>query len=195
MKKLLLSITALFLLSITAVSAQGFQGKWWVMGQAGFGTEADGNIKNYSILPVVGVFIAPATTVGLGVGYLGSTDETSSTTKLTNGVFIAQPLVRQYFPVAEKLMIFGQASVPLQFGKATMETGNVKTDAKFTSYGIEIAPGVDYFLSDHFTIEATFGLINWNSTKPKGGDATNDFGIGLNSGFLGGVNFGLKYIF
>lgn len=195
MKKLLLSITTLVILGLSAANAQGFKGKWWVMGQAGFGTEADGNIKNYNILPVFGTFIAPTTTIGLGIGYLGQTDETSSTVKNTSGTFVVQPLARQYWPVTDNFLIFGQASVPLMFGKTTAEIGGVKTDAKFSSYGIEIAPGIDYFLSEHFSIEASFGLINWTSIKPKGGDATNDFGIGINSGFLSGTKFGIKYVF
>lgn len=195
MKKLLLSITALFVLGISAANAQGFKGKWWVMGQAGFGTENDGNTKNYSILPVVGTFIAPATSIGLGIGYLGSTDETTPGTKLTEGAFIVQPLVRQYWPMNDKFMIFGQASVPLQFGKATAETAGVKAEGKVSSYGIQISPGIDYFLSDHFTIEASIGLAGWNSVKPEGGSASNDFNIGVNSGFLNGVKFGVKYVF
>ncbi len=195
MKKLLLSITALFVLGLTSVSAQGFKGKWWALGQAGFGTEANGDVKNYSILPVVGYFVAPTTTIGLGVGYLGSTNETVPSVKATSGTFIVQPLARKYWPVADKFLIFGQASVPLAFGNTTEETAGVKTEAKVTSYGIEIAPGVDYFLSKNFSIEATFGVASWNSTKPKGGDAVNDFNIGVNSGFLNGVKFGIKYVF
>lgn len=194
MKNLLLSIVALFLLGITNVNAQGFQGKWWIMGQAGYGTEADGNVKKYSILPVVGTFIAPTTTIGLGVGYLG-TETGKGDVKKTEGTFIVQPLVRQYWPVAENFFIFGQAAVPLGFGKTTDKNGSTKTTDKHTTYGIEIAPGIDYFLSPNFSIEASFGLVGWNAYKPKDGDTTNDFNINVNSGFLNGVKFGIKYVF
>lgn len=196
MKKLLLSIAALALISITTVNAQdGFKGKWFILGEAGYGTQADGNIKNYSVLPVVGTFVAPTTAIGLGIGYLGSTDKTITDVTSKDGTFIVQPLVRKYWPVTENFMIFGQAAVPLQFGKTTIETKAAKDEAKFTGYGFEIAPGVDYFLSKNFTIEATFAVASWSSVKPKGGDASNDFNIGVNSGFLQGVKFGLKYIF
>lgn len=196
MKKLLLSITALVILGVSAASAQGFQGKWWVMGQAGYNSASGGDVSEYSILPVFGTFVAPTTTIGLGIGYLGSTDKTKpNIDKLTTGTFVVQPLARKYWPVTEKFLIFGQASVPLQFGKETAEVGNVKADGKFTSYGIEIAPGIDYFLSDHFSIEASFGLVGWNSVKPEGGDTVSAFGIGINSGFLNGAKFGIKYVF
>jgi len=195
MKNLLLSLVALFVLGLTNVNAQGFQGKWFVMGQAGYGTASDGDISNYSVLPVVGTFVAPTTVLGLGVGYLGSTDKTVANIKTTEGAFIVQPLARKYWGMTDNFFLFGQASVPMQFGKTTIETGGVKADSKYSSFGIAIAPGVDYFLSSHFSIEASFGLINWTSFKPKDGDSTNDFSIGVNSGFLDGMKFGLKYIF
>lgn len=195
MKNLLLSITALFMLGITSVHAQGFKGKWWVMGEAGYGTEADGNIKNYSILPVVGYFVAPTTTIGLGIGYLGSKDETVENVTATTGAFIVQPLARKYWGITDNFLIFGQAAVPLQFNKGTIETAGSKLEGKSTSYGIQLSPGIDYFLSSHFSIEASFGLVGWKSVKPKDGDATNDFSIGINSGFQNGVKFGVKYVF
>lgn len=195
MKNIFLSIAALCILGMTTANAQGFKGKWWVLGQAGYGTEADGNIKNYSILPVVGTFIAPTTSIGLGIGYVGSTNEVTEKTKITDGTFIVQPLVRKYWPLTDNFLIFGQAAVPLQFGKHTVDVNDTKTDTKISSYGIAISPGIDYLLSSHFSIEASFGLVNWTSVKPKGGDASNDFSIGVNSGFMNGMKFGLKYFF
>ncbi len=195
MKKLILSITALLVLGISGANAQGFKGKTFIMGQAGFGTEADGNIQNYSILPVVGHFIAPTTAIGIGIGYLGSTDKTVENVKATTGTFIVQPLARKYWPVSDNFLIFGQAAVPLSFSKATVESNGTKVDGKATGYGIAIAPGIDYFLSSKFSIEATFGLASWSSIKPDGGEATNDFNINLNSGFMNGVKFGIKYVF
>lgn len=194
MKNLLLSIVALFLLGLTNVNAQGFKGKWFILGQAGYGTEADGNVKNYSILPVVGTFVAPTTAIGLGVGYMGG-EIGKKDDKTTTGTFIVQPLARQYWGVSDKFFIFGQASVPLGFGKNTEKVAGVKTDEKFTTYGIKIEPGIDYFLSSNFSIEASFGLVGWSAYKPKDGDTTNDFDIHINSGFLNGVKFGIKYVF
>lgn len=196
MKNLLLSIAALFLLGLTNVNAQGFKGKWFILGQAGYGTEADGDVKNYSILPVVGTFVAPTTAVGLGVGYVGSKTDLANDASVTAGDFIVQPFARQYWGITDNFFIFGQAAVPLAFGKITDKDGaGNKVDTKYTKYGIEIAPGIDYFLSPNFSIEASFGLVGWNAFKPKDGDTTNDFNINVNSGFLNGVKFGIKYVF
>ncbi|MCY4781062.1 porin family protein [Sphingobacterium sp. UT-1RO-CII-1] len=196
MKNIFLSIAALLVLGTTTVSAQGFKGKWFILGEASYGTKSDGDIKNYSILPVVGTFVAPTTAVGLGIGYLGSKNETDATLTLKEGTFIVQPLARKYWAVTDNFLIFGQAAVPLAFGKNTTEpTNGTKTETKYTGYGFEISPGIDYFLSKNFSIEASFGIASWSSVKPKGGDASNDFNFGLNSGFLNGMKFGLKYVF
>lgn len=195
MKKLLFSFIAILMIGLTSVNAQGFKGKWFVLGEVGYGTKSDGDIQNYSFLPVVGTFVAPTTAIGLGIGYIGDTNKAVENTKLTNGLFIIQPLARKYWPVTDNFLIFGQAAVPLAFGKTTTEVGDVKTDTKFNSYGIQLAPGIDYFLSSHFTIEASIGVLGWTANKPKDGDAVNSFDIGLNSGFQNGLKIGLKYVF
>ncbi|WP_413532457.1 outer membrane beta-barrel protein [Empedobacter brevis] len=196
MKKIVLLVATVF--AFTNANAQeneGLKGKWFLMGQAGYGTSNDGDTQNYSILPAVGHFISPSVAVGGAIGYVGSKDDTSSTVTTKGNKFIVQPLVRKYWGVNDKLFIFGQASVPLLFGKNTYETVGYETDIKYTGYGIEIAPGLDYFLSSNWSIETSFGLASWNAIKPKDGDATNDFNFGLNSGVLGGVKIGVKYIF
>ncbi len=190
MKKLLLA-ASLFILGANANAQEsaGFKGKWFIMGQAGYNTTENNEVRNYSVLPAVGTFIAPTVAVGGAVGYVGqsykSSDEASS-------AFVVQPLVRKYWGLNDKLFIFGQASVPLTFGKNT-SASNV--DTKYTSYGIQLAPGLDYFLSSHWSIETQFGLLGWSGTSVKDGDSTSDFEFGLNSGLLSGVKFGVKYIF
>ena len=195
MKKLLFSIVAIALLGVTTVSAQGFKGKWFILGEAEYSTQQDGDVQNYSILPVVGTFIAPTTAVGLGIGYIGSNTDKGNDNSLKTGSFLVQPLVRKYWGLTDNFFFFGQAAVPLAFGKETTEENNVKTDVKTTKYGVAISPGIDYFLSKNFSIEASVGLVGWTAVKPKDGDTTNDFAIGLNSGFQNGVKFGVKYVF
>lgn len=195
MKKVLFSFIATALLGVTTLSAQGFKGKVFIMGEAGYSTQNDGNIKKYTILPVVGTFIAPATAVGLGIGYTGTNTDLGEKSTKKEGTFIVKPLVRQYWGLTDNLFIFGQAAIPLGFGNETAEAAGVKTKTNSTSYGLEIAPGIDYFLSKNFSIEASLGLFKWNSTKTKGSDAINDIELGVNSGFLNGAKLGFKYIF
>lgn len=195
MKKLLFAVSMFALIGITSAQAQGFKGKWFILGEAGYSTGSDGKVKNYSILPVVGTFVAPTTAIGLGVGYLGSKDETSAISTLENQTFIVQPLARKYWGLSDNFLIFAQAAVPLTFGKNTVDSDAGKIETKVNGYGVQLSPGVDYFFTSHFSMEASFGLVGWTAVKPKDGETSNDFGIGINSGFQNGVKFGLKYIF
>ena len=194
MKRIFLAVIAL--VAFTANAQDGFKGKWFVMGQAGFSTtkepKTDVSPKitttNYSILPAVGHFIAPTTAVGLAVGYIGeSTKIEGVDEKFSGGSFVLQPLARKYWGVTDNFLLFGEASVPLSFYKAG--------EAKSSSVGVNLGVGVDYFLTSNWSVEAKLGVIGFDSTKPKGGDATTSFGIGLDSGLLSGLKLGVKYVF
>uniref|UniRef100_A0AAU6WLE4 Outer membrane protein beta-barrel domain-containing protein n=1 Tax=Chryseobacterium endophyticum TaxID=1854762 RepID=A0AAU6WLE4_9FLAO len=106
--------------------------------------------------------------------------------------------------MGDKLYIFGQFAVPMQFGKAEVENKTVTTsgssvstassssEAKYTQIGVTVKPGLDYFLNKNWSIEATIGEFGYNNFKPKDGDATNNYSFGLN---LSTVTFGVKYVF
>ena len=128
MKKLLFSIVAIALLGVTTVSAQGFKGKWFILGEAEYSTQQDGDVQNYSILPVVGTFIAPTTAVGLGIGYIGSNTDKGNDNSLKTGSLLVQPLVRKYWGLKDNFFFSGKAAVPLAFGKETTEEKPDRTD-------------------------------------------------------------------
>ncbi len=191
MKKLIFTvfIAVLGVSTMQAQESMGFKGKWFLMGQAGYNTTENNTVRNYSFLPAVGNFVAPTVAVGAAIGYTGSSEKDSDE---AYGAFVVQPMARKYWGVNDKLFIFGQASVPLVFGT---NTSAANVDTKYTSYGFQVAPGLDYFLSSHWSIEAQFGLLGWSGISVKDGDSSSDFNFGLNSGLLNGINIGIKYIF
>lgn len=205
MKKLFL--TASFLVLGASVFAQekenvSLDGRWFLMGQAGYSSSNEGDTQSYSFVPQVGTFVSSDVALGLGVGYVGSKNENdngSVVNTVKQNLFVVKPLARKYWNVANNLFIFGELAVPMGFGKNTAEftIGNTTTEneAKFTNIGVQVSPGLDYFLSDNWSLEATFGLLGWQSTKPDGGDAANSFNFGLNSGVDSGVKIGIKYVF
>lgn len=200
MKKILLTV-ALLAIGVNsqaqeASEAGGFEGRWFLMGQAGYG-QTDNHVEgvkvkttDYSIVPAVGYFVSPTIAVGAAVGYLGS-EVKAEGNKVTESNFIVQPLARKYWGAGGNLYFFGQLSVPFGFGET--KVGDDKF--KVSSFGVELRPGIDYFLSNNWSIEASLGVLSYNNVKPKGGKATNSFNIGLDSGLLGGLNLGVKYIF
>jgi outer membrane protein len=216
MKKLLLaSAIALFGLS----NAQIAKGTAYLSGSVGYSQEEtnNGNFKteNFNVLPTVGYFVNTNLAIGVGVGY--QTEKTTETSTLTlpgsttvtesivkKPAFVVAPFVRKYWTLSDKLYIFGQLAVPMQFGKTETENNSVttagsttvsnstSTEAKYTQIGVTVKPGLDYFLNKNWSIEATIGEFGYNNYKPKDGDATNNYNFGLN---LSSVTFGVKYVF
>ncbi|MCX8523394.1 outer membrane beta-barrel protein [Chryseobacterium formosus] len=216
MKKLLVaSAVALFGLS----NAQIAKGTIYLSGTAGYSQVEtnNGNLKSeeLNIVPTAGFFVAPNFAVGLGVGYqtVKNTTISTTTTPLSTTVntaeekypaFVVAPFARKYWTLSDKLYFFGQLAVPMEFGKAesevssvttagsTTSSSSISTEAKYTSIGVTVKPGLDYFLNKNWTIEATIGEFGYNNFKPKDGEATNNYSFGLN---LANVGIGVKYVF
>jgi len=180
-KTLLLAVVALFtIVNVNAQekekSAEGFKGTWWALGQLEYSDDDATDTSSFTILPVVGTFVAPTVTVGMGVGY---TTTTVGNADAVDAV-VLMPLARKYWGMSDKFFLFAQADVPVTLA----DTVN--------TYGFNLRPGVDYFIGGKFTIEATFGAFGYNVTDPDVGDATNKLSLGFNSMDL---NFGLKMLF
>ena len=216
MKKVLLAgAIALFGLS----NAQIAKGTAYLSGSVGYSQQEsdNGNYKkeNFNVLPTVGYFVGTNVAVGLGIGY-----QTEKTTDITTTIlpgammvetditkkpaFVVAPFVRKYWTLGDKLYIFGQLAVPMEFGKtenenttvattgSTTVTNSFSSEAKYTQIGVTVKPGLDYFLNKNWSIEATIGEFGYNNYKPKNGEATNNYNFGLK---LSSVTFGVKYVF
>ncbi|MFP3590954.1 outer membrane beta-barrel protein [Chryseobacterium sp. SIMBA_038] len=218
MKKLLLAgAVALFGLS----NAQIAKGTAYISGQVGYSQEENNNndrkVESFKVIPTAGYFVGTNLAVGLGVGY--KNDKTTKTTtgifptgtvvtedKDTTSAFVVAPFVRKYWTIADKLYIFGQLEVPMEFGQvkeegvsttttgSTVSTTSVSDKANYTSIGVNIKPGLDYFLNKNWSIEATFGEFGYNTSKfdVDGAKSVNNYKFGLN---LSAVTFGVKYVF
>ncbi|MBL1220836.1 outer membrane beta-barrel protein [Chryseobacterium sp. L7] len=230
MKKLVLAgAVALFGLS----NAQIAKGTVYVSGQVGFSQESDNNtdkkVSEINIVPTVGYFVNTNLAIGLGVGYkngktttevnnsqtVGNITTTSvGKTKDINNAIVVEPFVRKYWTLSDKLYIFGQLSVPMEFGSGkdkneltttissstgtpatTTTTTSTSVDkAKSTSIGVAVKPGLDYFLNKNWTIEATIGEFGYNNKKynTDGAKSVDNYNFGLN---LSSVTIGVKYVF
>jgi len=129
MKKVLLTLTAIAGLTIAA-NAQTEKGKIMVGGQVGFETSKvkDIDLKNnsFSINPTVGYFVSDNWAVGTGVGYNWSKTESNKENSTKVDAFQVAPFVRKY--TAEgPVRFFAQLSVPMAWGKTTVESNNVET--------------------------------------------------------------------
>ena len=202
MKKLfLLAGIALMSLNVNAQEKEdkGLEGVWWAAGQVSFSSSKTGDAKTTSnmILPIVGTFISPSVTVAAGVGVIsGKTDTGSAVTSETSTIVI-KPLVRKYWNISGGLFFFGQAALPVTFGKDKV------ADSKTSSFALEVSPGFDYIVNKWLTVETSFSIFNVGSTTftPDSGDKTTTFGFNANpmnsvgDRQLGNLQVGVKFLF
>lgn len=202
MKKLLvLGAVALF----AGVNAQetetvGFNmGDTFITGAVGFNSQTTGDVKNntFSIAPSVGYFVTPNVAIGARVGYTNSTAKyTEANVNFSNEVnaFEIGAFGRYYWMPTSRFSIFSELAANYANAKNTLNAGNVSVDNKANGFNIALAPGINYFLSPNFALEATWGIINYSSVKPDvdGAIATDNFGIGLD---LNDISLGLVYKF
>jgi hypothetical protein len=186
------------------------------------GKESSNNYaENVKVLPTAGFFVAQNFAVGLGIGF--TKNETSQSYIAFNGgsssiyskytkdsAFSINPFARKYWALSDKLYFFGQIEVPLEFGKTELYeyesqpfnpitgnyfVGNMNTyDTNYTSIGVNVKPGLDYFITKNWTVEATIGEFGFNSYKLdlEGAKSNNKTDVGVK---LSSVTLGVKYVF
>jgi len=197
MKKLILSLAAVA--SFTFASAQeqevetyGFnEGDMFVSGSFGIGSTKfpdDSKENTFNISPRFGYFLNDFIAVGAQAGYSKQKKENANGDDVVdNSTFTIGAFGRYYLMPAQKFSFFGE----LGLGYGTTEDIN---DNKVNGVNIEVAPGLSYFVSKHFALEATFGILGYNSVKPdeSGAESTYSFHFGLN---MDDINLGLIYKF
>jgi len=213
----LMGAVALFGLS----NAQIAKGTSYLSGQVGYYHSEKNEFETkrkddvIRILPTVGYFVNNNLALGLGIGYKNAVTkyEVSSPgflntieIKDTDNAFVVAPFVRKYWTLSDKLYIFGQLQVPLEFGKEKVDFnsegdgGDPILSAPFaqknnyTNIGVNIKPGLDYFLTKNWSIEATIGEFGYNTYKRDidGARRADDYKFGIS---LTSVTFGVKYVF
>lgn len=204
MKKILL-VAALALVGLTANAQdkkenKGLQGTWWAAGELSFNSQKTGTAKTDSnmILPIVGTFITPSVTVGIGVGDISS--KTVNGAGITTGdasTLVIKPLVRKYWNVSGGLFFYGQAALPIMMGKDKI------ADSKSSSVALELAPGFDYVVNKWMTVETSFSIFSVGSSTdtPSVGDKTTTFNFSANpmnsvsDRQVGNLQVGVKFLF
>jgi hypothetical protein len=200
MKKILL-VAGIVLMSLSAKAQdKGLQGTWWVGGQVSFDSQKTGTVEKSSnmFLPIVGYFIAPSTTIGVGIGTIGSKEVNGAgTTTSDASTFVIKPLVRKYWNVKGGLFFFGQAALPIMMGKESV------ADSKTSTFGLELSPGFDYVVNSWMTVETSFKILNFTSSTatPAVGEKTTTTSFSANpmnsvaDRTLGGLQLGVKFLF
>lgn len=194
MKKLLLS-AAIAVLGLSQINAQdgttgGFSnGDLYVSGSLGVNSSKQGDFKRNSLdfSPSVGYFVSDNIALEFNL-LVGSTkdEDDDKTSRFGAGVGATY-----FFTPAS------QFSFTIGAGAAYITDTN-KPDggpnSKYNTFGLAIAPGLNYFISDKFALRASIAALSYTSGKADfpGAEAENEFGLNAD---LSNVNFGVTYKF
>jgi outer membrane protein len=193
MKKLM--FTALAVVSFTFVQAQegdvsGFaKGDIFISGAVGYNSTSTGDNKNgvFTITPRAGYFITGNIAVGARIGYVSRSIENGAT-ELEIKALNVGGFGRYYFTPTNKFSVFGEFGIDY----LSSNEDNGTTDTKSDGFGVGGGPGVSYFIGKSFALEAFWGALKYNTTKPDGGESTDSFNIGVD---LEDITLGMVYKF
>ncbi len=168
-------------------SSYGFsKGDFIITGAFGVKSTSVGGTSStsFKILPSLGYFVSEKIAIGGTLGYQqnGAGNGNAATNDFIVGLF-----GRYYMKPKSQFTFFGQGL--LSFVSSSPQGGGGSS----TTFGLGFSPGLNYFVSNRFSLEATFGEIGFKSTSSSGGGGSN---TGFNFGFdLTDIGFGLNYKF
>jgi hypothetical protein len=193
MKKIMLSIFALGTLAINAQDVTGFsKGNVALNGEV---RNLSTKILDANVSPSLMYFVADniALKGGLSFGNQSGTNAGVSTGESSEfGINFGA----NYYFTKGAFSPFIGANVEFGSG-STKSAGANPTETKMSSVGVNLAPGVNAFLSKRFAINATFGNLGYssetNTSATNVETVTNDFGLDFNMKSMRlGVTFLLK---
>lgn len=153
--------------------------------------------KVFTFAPKAGYFLTEDIALGLQVGYSSEQNRSANIITLDEDRFSIGAFGRYYVSPASKFSVFGQLGVNYVTAKqlvpATVPAQGI-VENKANGFNFAIAPGMNYFVSNHFAIEVFMGVIGYDSMKPDVGGAKriNKFNAGIS---LDNLNVGLLYKF
>jgi opacity protein-like surface antigen len=196
MKKLLFAAVAVFAFGFANAQDGGTggfsKGDLFLSGGVGFNSSKTGDLKtnNFGFSPMVGYFLTENIAIGARLNVAsGKVDNGIAENKTSS--FGAEVLGRYYWTPASQFSVFGELAVGFGSDKMTPPVGD---DVTSKTFGANAGVGVNYFLSNHWSIEAGWAGLGYNSNDNggNGADKTNSFGLAVD---LSAINFGLNYKF
>ena len=170
MKSLKVILIALFPFFSINLDAQVFVG-----GSLGFSNSSDktenssvttykSSSYSFSFLPIVGKFLSEDLAVGLSLNVTLNESKTgiSSGNQTESSTIGGSPFLR-YYPIKwNKLSVFGQGNIGLNFSRSSTKTGSGTSDGpKITKSYLKIYPGLAYAVSDKFSLETSLNFLSF----------------------------------
>ncbi len=197
-QKIILAIMTVFAFSLSQAQEKqvkriGFQKTdKFISGAIGYSTISypdDSKTSNFNVAPRFGYFINDFVALGAKVGFSSEKREATNGQELYNNQSLTLGVFGRYYLLpGNRFSVFGEVGV----GFGTIK--NTVTDDRYNGVNGSFNPGLSYFISESFAIEANLGLISYDSVKQDidGADAQKAFEIGLD---LNNINLALIYKF
>src|SRR5581483_2243401 len=211
MKQTILLSLAILFCFIGSVNAQIGKGSLWLGGGIGYNSsKTDNNVavpqtqdNNFNFNPGIGVAVKNNLILGADITFNSEVNkspnyvyssvpvtETKKTKTYGVGVFL-----REYFPVINRLYIFGQERVYYSAGKTTDQYGGNTDNDKNWGTGFSFYPGVSFALTKKLQLESGFNNlfnVNYSQAKVNGKQTNESFEIGATSNNSGYFTIGFR---
>ena len=215
MKKLLTALVCIIMVQL--VQAQVQKGSLFLGGSLSGGSNSyesatiSNKNSNWSFSPQIGKAIDLNKIIGVQIFVGGNTEESSTGgTTLNKNVSTAYGLgvfYRQYFPLAAKWALFGNAGVDGRYGTGATKANGIKTsENNGWALVAAITPGISYKAGKCIWLEAALNNllgINYSSNKlntiNENGQVIatakqNNFNTGINISGFNSIAIGLRWI-
>jgi len=199
MKKLLL-LSAIAVFGFSNVNAQeegestkGFaKGDIFLTGSLSYGSESQGDDKEsaFGFSPKAAYFVTENIAVGINLGYTTTKVEALNVDDIKTNMLEAGVFGRYYLTPAKQFSVFGELGA--NYATGNQDNGTVDVDTN--GFNIGFAPGISYFVSDCIALEASFGVLSYETSEldVNGAESKDSFDFGLN---LSDISFGMVYKF
>jgi opacity protein-like surface antigen len=194
MKKIILTVAAVFVLSFTNAqekSSEGLaSGDLVLTGAFNFSSSSTGNAKTDDLKLSPGLIYMLSDNIAV-IGQLdissGKTPVAAPGTEIKTSGFGVAAGVKYFLTPASKFSVSVGAQVA--YGSAKTDNGTVVTK-KTTAFTVPL--GLHYFVSNNFAITSSWGGLTYSSNDNGGGAAEKTSVLGLKVD-MSSISFGLAY--
>jgi hypothetical protein len=159
-------------------------------------TTQEGSNFSFTLSPIVGKFLSEKFAVGVELDLSLSGNKTGVNTETTNksSSMGLSPFLRYYALKWNKLSLFGQGNIGVEFSSSSVKTDGVTNDGpKSTRLYLSIYPGLAYDITDKLSLQTSLNILSfgYNYSSSKEGTSkynSSSFNIGAGLGNIVSVN-------
>jgi hypothetical protein len=130
----------------------------------GFTTTDKGSSYAFNISPYVGKFLSEKFAAGLALNLAISNNKSGVNfeTQSKSSTIGVSPFLRYYAIKWNKLSVYGQANIGLEFTKSNQKTGGITTvDSKATRTYLTVVPVLAYAVNDKFSLVTALNILSF----------------------------------